>query len=915
MSKIPIGSNEIRDRYKFLEEYDIAEQYYDILNNLEHEIQIIDREYNIVFANDKTLHKYGDIVGKKCYEALSYESPEKACQHCPCREMFEENKPLSHKEYFRARDKHGELCYINETATLLRDKKEKPVLAIKTGRDITKRVLLERIKTNIQIRIEQDTPYSEHIKLIVEELSKVGYQRIRFYDVIKDAVKDDLLFVMRDSINMDNLHQKGYRFYLSNKQYYPSPKDAYKARIWDADKVLSKNPENKAIAELGLEGQRWLQLPLIVEQQLVGLMAVDNVGTNVQITNEDLSFLGNFAAYLAQAILAIRVEMNLGILDHINTVINERRPGREILDSITEEVSKKMQAGACQIFLYSPSSQRLIRHASSINVKDIPQNGEELFPEEYDPGQNITGNVLIRKQPLNLVDIPALKGNRGYAERVGEVQWEYVRKYEEFVKHYTRKNYEVRNAMFAPLVFEGEAIGVIRVANNLCDGRFPFPDTDLDLLVKIATQIAAVVQNERMKEEVDGAILHIASSLAAKQYKVSEIAVEIVQTVRSVSDASVVVLFLRDDDKKLLESIAKVSLAKGAPEQLTYNLNVDTNREHWSKGIGLTACVAITGESFSASSRREIRKHEAHAGKYKDILHPEGQHAESLLLEPLKLNNDVIGVLRAEDPEQNRFSKSFRGTFELMANFAALAIASALEIKRKEDFLISLGHELGLPAAGLVGLADVMWKRYHQGLDVEDDDGHTIRVPKKRLQGYCDFLRAEATHLRFLTTGRAALDVNAKYDYENGSLRSAIAEVVSILRNLASEKYIDINFDFRKAPPVHIQMDKEKLKQAFYNVIYNAIKYSPENSDIDIKMILERNNVIVEIIDRGIGVDKEDRNKIFEKNVRGENAVDVDPTGLGRGLYYSKMIIEKHDGKIKLTTAGRPTVFTMIFKT
>lgn len=413
----------------------------------------------------------------------------------------------------------------------------------------------------------------------------------------------------------------------------------------------------------------------------------------------------------------------------------------------------------------------------------------------------------------------------------------------------------------------------------------------------------------KKNDAVDDVIVEITNSLIAQEFKVPEIAKKIVQIIKRISEVSTIIIYLRDKETKVLKSIAKEGFLPNAPQELTYDLNVKIG----VKKIGLTAYVAITGETFSGDTYDEIVKHPAHWGKYDEFLYKNGERGESILIEPLKLGNDTIGVLKVEDREPYKFSKSFKSMFKMMANLVALTLSSAQEIKRKDEFLISLGHELGLPATGLVSLSKVMWKRYSKEFDEEIEDKDVIKVSRKRLLNYCENLRTEAYHLRFLTKGRAALDSKAQYEFEKQSLKWTISEVRSILQSLANWKHIDINFDLEKTPNINILMDKEKLKQAFYNVVQNAIKYSPNNSIIDIEM-MRKGDIIVIIKDNGIGVTKGEEKIIFDKYSRGNNASEVDPTSLGLGLYYAKMIIERHNGGIELTHNQQPTIFTITFK-
>jgi signal transduction histidine kinase len=94
-----------------------------------------------------------------------------------------------------------------------------------------------------------------------------------------------------------------------------------------------------------------------------------------------------------------------------------------------------------------------------------------------------------------------------------------------------------------------------------------------------------------------------------------------------------------------------------------------------------------------------------------------------------------------------------------------------------------------------------------------------------------------------------------------------------------------------------ISGDKERLKQVVINLLTNAVKYSPDSHDIIMTVEQGDKEVSVAIQDKGIGIRKENLEKIFERYYREEERSKHFP-GLGIGLTISFDIIEKHNGKI-----------------
>lgn len=107
-----------------------------------------------------------------------------------------------------------------------------------------------------------------------------------------------------------------------------------------------------------------------------------------------------------------------------------------------------------------------------------------------------------------------------------------------------------------------------------------------------------------------------------------------------------------------------------------------------------------------------------------------------------------------------------------------------------------------------------------------------------------------------------------------------------------------------------IAVDFPFILKAFFNVIDNALKYSPDGSPVEIHATLAQSKAHVKIQDYGIGISREDLKRIFEKFYRVERSQNVLGTGLG--LCISKGIIEAHGGQISVeSTLGKGSIFTV----
>jgi len=126
----------------------------------------------------------------------------------------------------------------------------------------------------------------------------------------------------------------------------------------------------------------------------------------------------------------------------------------------------------------------------------------------------------------------------------------------------------------------------------------------------------------------------------------------------------------------------------------------------------------------------------------------------------------------------------------------------------------------------------------------------------------------------------------------------AVQEVANILEPLASKKKIKINVKVEKEFDVYA--DYQKIQQILYNLVNNAIKFTPEFGDVDISCVKNKKNFILSVHDTGIGVDKKYHGKIFAKFVQLDSAYTKKESSTGLGLTITKELTELHGGKISI---------------
>ena len=118
----------------------------------------------------------------------------------------------------------------------------------------------------------------------------------------------------------------------------------------------------------------------------------------------------------------------------------------------------------------------------------------------------------------------------------------------------------------------------------------------------------------------------------------------------------------------------------------------------------------------------------------------------------------------------------------------------------------------------------------------------------------------------------------------------------------AQEKQIAIEFEETEdLEATVIPHDVKWICEAFINILENAVKYSPSNTQIRIRMMKRTTFLRIELEDQGMGIPREDYHKIFKRFYRGESEEVRKQEGSGVGLYLTREILERHGGSVTVS--------------
>lgn len=219
-----------------------------------------------------------------------------------------------------------------------------------------------------------------------------------------------------------------------------------------------------------------------------------------------------------------------------------------------------------------------------------------------------------------------------------------------------------------------------------------------------------------------------------------------------------------------------------------------------------------------------------------------------------------------------------------------------LSFKQMKQFTADASHELKTPLTILKGEMEIALRTEKT---VEGLQG-VIKSSLEEIDKMIAIVKSLLNLARFDSRGRLPKD--------NINLDRIVEERFNQTLPMAKDKGIDMFIT--KKENIMITGDKLGIGQLLFNLIYNAIKYTPQGGRIEISLEQSDNWAIIKVIDTGIGIAEEDLPHIFDRFYRVDKARTTGVGGVGLGLSICKEIAEVHSGKIEVESeAGKGSIF------
>ena len=281
--------------------------------------------------------------------------------------------------------------------------------------------------------------------------------------------------------------------------------------------------------------------------------------------------------------------------------------------------------------------------------------------------------------------------------------------------------------------------------------------------------------------------------------------------------------------------------------------------------------------------------------------HVPSQRLASLLVLPLRTRREMLGaiVIAANDPERAMTDDKLP-LAELLAERAALAIENAklyteqVEARRKvedlsrlkDEFLSIASHELRTPVTSIKGYTQLA-KTLIRENDLPTSEEY-LDIALDQIDRMSRLI-LELLDVSRIETGR--LEIRR----EPIAWSTFVRDVVHRHHTAVSDRRFHMNVPDDSQT---VQGDRDRLEQVLGNLLENAVKYSPDGSDIFVSVEDREDSVLTAVCDRGIGIPADELGQVFERFHRGRHVSSTNYGGLGLGLYITKQIVERHGGTI-----------------
>jgi len=225
--------------------------------------------------------------------------------------------------------------------------------------------------------------------------------------------------------------------------------------------------------------------------------------------------------------------------------------------------------------------------------------------------------------------------------------------------------------------------------------------------------------------------------------------------------------------------------------------------------------------------------------------------------------------------------------------------------RAKSDFVANLSHELRTPLTSITGFSDALEEKYFGKLNQKQAE--YVKYIQDDSQRMLSLIN-QITDLEKIETGKTEIEVSSV------NIKKLLENSMSMIEEKAAEHHITL--DYQLAPEVEkleIRADELKLQEVVINLLSNAVMFTPDGGRITLKAKVADKQLIVEVVDTGIGIAPDNQERVFEDFFQVKSETKDKTAGLGLGLGLSRRLVEMHGGRTWVESEGEGRGSRFIF--